>query len=288
MADYDVAISFAGEDRAVAKALANELHSRFGLRIFYDDFEQAALMGKNLTEYLIDIYSNRASFCVVLVSHAYRRKRWTQHEWRAAQARAFEEPDADYILPVRLDDAELPGLLPTVGFVHLKGLGVRRVARLINDKTADFARQNTAVRLARSLYDEGKFARALAKIRDTDFDDNVEALRIRGDCLGELGRYPEAVDALQTLRARRPSDFMASMLLGIFCFRLRRFEDAIRHYESANRIRPGHPTVTGDLAAARRYAKRRTVASRNGTTSERNDAPKSPSHHTATKVRDSS
>ncbi len=55
--------------------------------------EQAELLGECLTEYLIDIYKNKASYCVVLVSKHYESKRWASHEWKAAQARALEEYD---------------------------------------------------------------------------------------------------------------------------------------------------------------------------------------------------
>ena len=88
MKTFDVAISFAGEDRPIAQRLAQILKS-YDLVVFYDDDAQAGLLGENLTEYLIDIYKNSSSFCVVLVSEHYVRKRWARHEWKAAQVRAF-------------------------------------------------------------------------------------------------------------------------------------------------------------------------------------------------------
>jgi hypothetical protein len=45
--EYDIAISFAGEDRQHAGELAKQLKAE-GARIFYDRFEQADLLGKNL------------------------------------------------------------------------------------------------------------------------------------------------------------------------------------------------------------------------------------------------
>jgi hypothetical protein len=87
---YDIVISFAGEDRAYAEALANGLVAK-GLSVFYDDFERSVLWGHNLYEYLTDLYQNRARYCVVLVSRHYAAKRWTRLEWRAIQARCFRE-----------------------------------------------------------------------------------------------------------------------------------------------------------------------------------------------------
>jgi hypothetical protein len=42
---YDIALSFAGEDREQAKILAAMLKRR-GLRIFYDEYEREGLMGE--------------------------------------------------------------------------------------------------------------------------------------------------------------------------------------------------------------------------------------------------
>lgn len=112
---YDVAISFAGEDRAQAHALAVILRER-GVRVFYDDFEEATLWGKDLYTHLSDVYRHQARYCVMLVSRHYPDKMGTKHERAAAQARAINE-HAEYILPVRLDETEIPGVLPTIGYL---------------------------------------------------------------------------------------------------------------------------------------------------------------------------
>jgi hypothetical protein len=110
---YDVAISFAGEDREYAEALADALKRR-RVAVFYDRYEKATLWGKNLYTHLSDVYQNQARHCVMILSRHYAKKVWTKHEREAAQARAFQE-HAEYILPVRLDETEIPGILPTVG-----------------------------------------------------------------------------------------------------------------------------------------------------------------------------
>jgi len=113
---YDVAISFAGEDRRFAEALANALRER-SVSVFYDQYEKAALWGKNLYTHLSDLYRNQAQYCILLLSRHYASKVWTRHEREAAQARAFNE-NREYILPVRLDETEVPGILPTVGYLR--------------------------------------------------------------------------------------------------------------------------------------------------------------------------
>jgi tetratricopeptide (TPR) repeat protein len=120
---YDVALSFAGEDRDFAAAVATQLRES-GVRVFYDDFEKADLWGRNLYSYLTDIYEKKAQYCVLFVSASYVNRRWTKLEREAAQARAFSQ-DQEYILPVRLDSStSVPGILPTTAYLdgHKEGV----------------------------------------------------------------------------------------------------------------------------------------------------------------------
>jgi len=84
--DYDIAFSFAGEDRAIVEELATRLTDE-GVRVFYDAYEKAALWGKDLYQHLQIVYSDRARYCVVIVSAAYSQKLWTRHELKQAQTR---------------------------------------------------------------------------------------------------------------------------------------------------------------------------------------------------------
>jgi TIR domain len=113
--DYDVAISFAGEDRKFARTLADEM-KKFGIRVFLDEDEQEKLWGIDNAEFFSELFLKRTEFCLMLVSKHYAKKPWTTLERRAALARAMTERGA-YVLPVRLDDTELPGLLPTIGYL---------------------------------------------------------------------------------------------------------------------------------------------------------------------------
>ncbi|AEG59049.1 toll/interleukin-1 receptor domain-containing protein [Desulforamulus ruminis] len=129
---YDLAISFAGEDREVAKSIAH-LVTKQGLRTFYDEYEKGDLWGKDLFTHLTEVYSKKARFCLMIVSEFYARKKWTTVERKAAQAKAFQE-DIEYILPLRLDDTEIPGLLPTIGYIDLRQSSIEEVAVLLKRK----------------------------------------------------------------------------------------------------------------------------------------------------------
>jgi hypothetical protein len=104
-----------------------------GYRVFYDKYEQANLVGKDLYAHLSEVYRKKGRFCVMIVSEHYARKLWTNHERKSAQARAFEE-NQEYILPLRMDDAELPGLLPTVGFLDLRRMAMDEVYNILKKK----------------------------------------------------------------------------------------------------------------------------------------------------------
>ena len=98
---FDVALSFAGEDRQYVEEVASHLQE-MGIKIFYDKYELITSWGKDLYEHLIDIYQNKSRFTVMFCSKNYADKLWTNHERRAAQSRAFKS-SREYILPARFE-----------------------------------------------------------------------------------------------------------------------------------------------------------------------------------------
>lgn len=130
--DYDVCLSFAGEQRAYVREVANLLAKR-GIRVFYDEREKVQLWGKDLYAHLDDIYQNLAQHCVLFTSGDYAKKVWTNHERRSAQARAIQE-QGDYLLPARFDDTPIPGLPDTVGYVDLQETSPAELVDLIEQK----------------------------------------------------------------------------------------------------------------------------------------------------------
>jgi hypothetical protein len=129
---YDVALSFAGEDRDYVEAVAEGLKNH-GVSVFYDKFETAGLWGKNLVDHLAEVYKNRSRYVVMFISKAYVEKVWTTHERQHAQERALVAKD-EYILPARFDDTEVPGMTSTVGYVSLRDLPPDRLVELILTK----------------------------------------------------------------------------------------------------------------------------------------------------------
>lgn len=136
MDKYHVALSFAGEDREYVERVATRL-THFGVKVFYDKFEETTLWGKDLYTYLSDVYQNHAIYTVMFISEAYKKKLWTNHERMSAQARAFSE-SKEYILPAFFNEAvEVPGVLKTTGRISLVSLTPEELAEKITKKLRD-------------------------------------------------------------------------------------------------------------------------------------------------------
>lgn len=115
---YEVVLSFAGEDRQYVEQVANYLKTNH-VRVFYDEFEEVTMWGKDLVEHLDRTYRGTARYCVMFLSKHYAEKMWPNHERRSALAKAIQEKQ-EYILPARFDDTEVPGIRPTVHYVSLR------------------------------------------------------------------------------------------------------------------------------------------------------------------------
>jgi len=115
--DYEVVLSFAGEDREYVEKVAEYLRDS-SVKVFYDKYEEVTLWGKDLSEHLDKVYRGSARYCVMFISKHYANKVWASHERKSALARAIEEKE-EYILPARFDDTGIPGIRPTIGYVDL-------------------------------------------------------------------------------------------------------------------------------------------------------------------------
>ncbi|MCS1412145.1 MAG: hypothetical protein M2R45_05349 [Verrucomicrobia subdivision 3 bacterium] len=107
-AKYQVALSFAGEQRDYVEKVARHLQSR-SIPLFYDGFEKVRLWGRSGSEDFHEVFAKQSTYVVMFISKAYVEKAWPRHEKRSALSRMSQE-QGEYIIPVRFDDTPVPGL----------------------------------------------------------------------------------------------------------------------------------------------------------------------------------
>jgi hypothetical protein len=116
--EYDVALSFAPEDRSTADTCAELLKSH-GISVFMDEYASAAAWGKDAVDHLVNLFSRKARYCVLFISQYYPLDTWTEATRTDARERALRDAD-EYILPLQLDDRQVPGLTQAAGYTDLR------------------------------------------------------------------------------------------------------------------------------------------------------------------------
>ncbi|PWK81887.1 TIR domain-containing protein [Lentzea atacamensis] len=131
--EFDVAPSFAEEDRDRVLPIAQRL-KELGVEVFYDKDREVEMWGRDRVEYFSETFSHRARFVLLFSSQHYVSK-WTRLQSRAAMARALEE-HTEYVLPIRIDDTPVPGLLPTIAYLDLRKHDEEVIAQAVVEKLA--------------------------------------------------------------------------------------------------------------------------------------------------------
>ena len=108
---YDFALSFAGEERSIAKKLYALLSPR-EISVFYDESEQHRILAENVEDYLAPIYRTEAAYVLPLLSKNYLRKIWTKFESDNFKSRFGENS----VIPIRFKDAPDGFFSATAGY----------------------------------------------------------------------------------------------------------------------------------------------------------------------------
>jgi hypothetical protein len=132
---WDVAVSFAGEDRQIVESFREELNAN-GYTVFYDFDEQHKLWGENLRRKLGDVYAHEAQYMVVFLSKSYPEKDWTNFELEIGRD-AKSKRTSTYLLPLVVDDVHVVGLSKDVGYVDLRRVSVIEAAQILIRKIED-------------------------------------------------------------------------------------------------------------------------------------------------------
>ena len=127
---FDVFVSYASEDGDFTTDVVERLRKR-GLRVWFDRTE--VRVGDSLTATL-DRGLTKSRYAVVVVSDAYIRKHWTQHELRGLLQREADE--GQIILPI---------------WLNISGARVKKFSVTFSDKVALRAPQLSTAEIAREL-----------------------------------------------------------------------------------------------------------------------------------------
>jgi len=135
MQKYSVALSFAGEDRDLAEAIADELKIN-GVSVFYDKYEQHELWGKDLYETLQSVYVRECCYCLLIFSPFYLKKMWTTFERKQIIDRLAHENGSDCVLPIRVDgfNENIPGLSRGIGYIDASKSQPKTIVDLVLKK----------------------------------------------------------------------------------------------------------------------------------------------------------
>lgn len=138
---YDVALSFAGEDRSYVEMVAKALRVK-GIKVFYDEFEEVSMWGKDLFAYLDHIFTNSATFCVMFISEMYTKKAWCDLEFNSSINRQYK--NGEYILPVCLDQTVIQGITDKYKYLEAKDYSPIHLAEVINMKLMSFKAESAS------------------------------------------------------------------------------------------------------------------------------------------------
>lgn len=184
---YDVALTYAGEDRGYVERVAVECE-RLGVRVFYDRSLTHHLWGNDLNVDCLNAYRHESSFVVAFISEYYLAKRWTKKEFEAARG-APEARIYDYLLPARFGISESPGMPSDIADVDLRQISAEMLAEIIFQKVSAHRQSEATIenQLAGKWSNEGTVFPELTHLVELELD--VQGLEIDGvmRCSNEKG-----------------------------------------------------------------------------------------------------
>jgi hypothetical protein len=134
---YDVAVSFSGRQRDYVERVVRACEA-LGVRVFYDQNETVRLWGTNVIPELRKIYGGEAArYVIPFLSRDYLAGAYPMDEFHSAITAGVRRGD-DYLLPVLMDDTEIPGELlnPAIIYLHADDHTPEQLARAIATKVA--------------------------------------------------------------------------------------------------------------------------------------------------------
>jgi hypothetical protein len=111
--DFDFAISFAGENRALARLIKDQLET-LDCAVFFDELFEANYLGHAWHKNFMEIFGEKSRFVVSLLDKYHLEKIWPTFERECFVPRVSEGA----VIPIYLDETKFPGIpRDTVGIV---------------------------------------------------------------------------------------------------------------------------------------------------------------------------
>lgn len=133
--EYDIAISFAPEDRSRAEELGRLLESR-NISVLYSEAKAAGPGRTDFVTHIAELYRTKAQYCVLLISRHYPLQQWTEAERMSAQEHALRAAEK-YILPIQLDETDIPGMIEVSGYRDLDQHSMESISDLLEAKLSE-------------------------------------------------------------------------------------------------------------------------------------------------------
>lgn len=128
---YDVALSFAGEQRKYAQNIAQRL-SDCGLKVYMDKWNISMTWGKEFTSFFKSVYMKEAMYVIAIFSKEYCEKKWTQFEFKMIQSR--QKHEEEFILPIVIDGTFPQNWPKTRGYIDANDYSIDDIVLMVRDK----------------------------------------------------------------------------------------------------------------------------------------------------------
>ncbi len=102
---YDIAISFAGENRNLARCIAEQL-KELDISVFYDENHEVKYLGKKLTEEFEKVFLHNSKYVLCLLDFLHKEKMWPTFERDIFIKRVPKQE----VIPIYLDDSNFVGI----------------------------------------------------------------------------------------------------------------------------------------------------------------------------------
>ncbi len=180
---FQIALSFPGEHRDFVLKVAEELAARLTReRVFYDEWYETELLGVGGDLKLQSMYE-QADLVVPFFSEYYS-KSWCSLEWETIRGILLKQRKKDAVIPVHLDDTDIPGW-STVNFgIRLRGRTPQEIAdiiyqRLVSRNFTNVSQQERIEELIKKLEaQERSYSNQLKEIEATFQQEKEDLKRI--------------------------------------------------------------------------------------------------------------